>query len=295
MRPQVQQPPLLGPGVIRGARARTILSPTSGFIAAAGFTHSLTPARNCTYGCLYCYVPTMRLYGGLQPEDWRRWGQFTTFKDNAAELLAKQLRADQRIYCSPLTDPYQPAEATRALMPDVLRAVIERPPAVFAIQTRGALIVRDIELLRRLARRTTLRISFSITTDREAVRRLYEPHCESIAARLDAMRALRDAGLRVHATLAPILPCDPERLAALACDCTAEDVIADPFHVRSAKPRGATTRETALALSRKLGDERWHDPAFQAEVLAVITKSVERRGRRLGVGPAGFARLAQSA
>jgi len=56
-----------------GVTARSILSPTTGFIAEAGFTHSLTPARNCTFGCTYCYVPTMRIQGGLQPEDWRRW------------------------------------------------------------------------------------------------------------------------------------------------------------------------------------------------------------------------------
>jgi DNA repair photolyase len=84
--------------------------PTTGFIAEAGFTHSLTPARNCTFGCSYCYVPTMRIYGGLKPEDWRHWGQFTTFKSNAPELLRRQLRGDQVIYCSPLVDPYQPAE-----------------------------------------------------------------------------------------------------------------------------------------------------------------------------------------
>src|ERR1700745_2430770 len=87
---------------IREAEVRSILTPTSGFIAQAGFTHSLTPARNCTFGCTYCYVPTMRFQGGLQPEDWQRWGQFTTFKSNAADLLRRELREHQRIYCSPM-------------------------------------------------------------------------------------------------------------------------------------------------------------------------------------------------
>ena len=95
------------------SESRSILSPTTGFIAEAGFTHSLTPARNCTYGCSYCYVPTMGVYGGLKPDDWRHWGEFTTFKTNAAELLRNALRSDQMIYCSPLVDPYQPAEAER--------------------------------------------------------------------------------------------------------------------------------------------------------------------------------------
>src|SRR5271169_2234560 len=95
--------------------ARGILTKTSGFIAQAGFTRSLSPARNCTFACTYCYVPTMGIYGGLKPDDWKNWGRFTTFKENASALLRKQIRPEQRIYCSPLVDPYQPAEETEAL------------------------------------------------------------------------------------------------------------------------------------------------------------------------------------
>ena len=98
-------------------------------------------------------------------------------------------------------------------MRDILEALIEQPPSVFVIQTRGPLVLRDRELLAALARRTRVRISFSVTTNREAVRRLYEPHCASIPERFEAMRKLREAGLDVYATLAPLLPCDPEELA----------------------------------------------------------------------------------
>src|SRR2546422_5361911 len=126
----------------------------------------------------------MRIYGGLQPSDWLHWGAQTTFKSNAQELLRRSLRADQIIYCSPLVDPYQPAEASEQLMPQLLDALVERPPSVFTIQTRGPLILRDLARLEALARRTRLRVSFSITTDREDVRRLYEPLCASIDERL---------------------------------------------------------------------------------------------------------------
>src|ERR1017187_4408029 len=77
------------------AESASILSPTSGFIAQAGFTHSLSPARNCTFACTYCYVPTMRIYGGLKPDDWNHWGRFTTFKSNAPRLLRASLRPHQ--------------------------------------------------------------------------------------------------------------------------------------------------------------------------------------------------------
>jgi DNA repair photolyase len=280
--------------VNRSTLSKSILTKTSGFLTEAGFTHSLTAARNCTFACTYCYVPTMRLQAGLQPEDWLRWGQFTTFKENAAELAELQSRRGQRIYCSPLVDPYQPAEMDRALMPPLLEALARtrQPPDVFTIQTRGPGILRDLELLLRLASRTVLRVSFSLTTNREDVRRLYEPLCATYEDRLAAIRQLREAGVEVYATLAPLLPCDPEILAADAIAATGRDLIGDPLHVRAAKPHGATTREAAFRIAGKHGHESWLDPAFQEEIVRSIDAIARRSGFRLQVGPAGFARLA---
>jgi len=275
-----------------GIIARTILSPTTGFIAEAGFTHSLTPARNCTFGCTYCYVPTMRIQGGLKPEDWQRWGQFTTFKSNAADLLRRELRKHQRIYCSPMVDPYQPAEGCERMMPRILDELLDAPPHVFVLQTRGPLILRDLERLQALAQRTTLRVSFSITTNREEVRKLYEPHCSPIAERLDVIRALRDAGIETYATLAPLLPCDPEALALAALDASGRDLIGDPLHIRSAKPRGATTRHAAFRVSAANDHQEWFDPDFQADVVECIQRTARARGYNFAVGPAGFATLA---
>ena len=275
-----------------GITARSILSPTTGFIAAAGFTHSLTPARNCTFGCTYCYVPTMRIQGGLKPEDWQRWGQFTTFKTNAAELLRPELRPHQRIYCSPMVDPYQPAEERERMMPRILDALLEAPPRVFVLQTRGPLILRDLEELRALAQRTTLRVSFSVTTNREDVRKLYEPHCASIAERLDVIRALREAGVEARATLAPLLPCDPEELTLRALDASGCDLIGDPLHTRRAKPRGATTRDAAFRVGRANDYQEWFDPAFQDDIVKRIQVTARARGCNFAIGPSGFATLA---
>jgi DNA repair photolyase len=275
------------------AQASSILSATTGFIAEAGFTHSLTPARNCTFGCTYCYVPSMRIYGGLKPEDWRHWGQFTTFKSNAPKLLGRQLREDQIIYCSPLVDPYQPAEESEQLMPRIIEQLLLRPPKVFVIQTRGPLIVRDVGRLVELSRRTTLRVSFSITTNLDSVRRIYEPHCATLDCRLKAVKELRRAGIRTFATLAPILPCDPEALAAIALAATDQDIIADPLHVRSVKPRGATTREAAFVISGRRGFSEWLDPQFQSDVVERIRRTVESAGRRFATGTEGFGWLIQ--
>jgi DNA repair photolyase len=235
----------------------------------------------------------MRIYGGLKADDWNNWGRFTTFKSNAPVLLRRSLGPHQTIYCSPLVDPYQPAEETECMMPRLLDELIARPPRVFAIQTRGPLILRDLERLQRLAERTALRVSFSISTDDDRVRRLYEPHCAPIAERLETVRRLRAAGIPVYATLAPLLPCDPQALMGLALNATDRDIIADPLHVRAVKKCGATTREAGARISRAHGFSEWHDPAFQAAVVETMRRSAAAAGRRFGTGPGAFGWLAE--
>ena len=234
----------------------------------------------------------MGIYGGLKPEDWRRWGQFTTYKSNAPELLRRELRASQSIYCSPLVDPYQPAEESEQMMPRILDVLMDAPPRVFTIQTRGPLILRDLERLRTLSGILTLRVSFSITTNREDVRRLYEPHCASFEERLAVVRALRDAGIETYATLAPLLPCDPEELAAAAIEATGRDLIGDPLHIRATKRHGATTREAAFRISAVHGHSDSLDAAHQARVVEQIDAVARAAGFTFTTGPRGFARLA---
>jgi DNA repair photolyase len=234
----------------------------------------------------------MGIYGGLKAEDWRRWGQFTTYKSNAPELLLRELRPSQSIYCSPLVDPYQPAEEAEQMMPRILDALLDAPPRVFTIQTRGPLILRDLDRLRALSKRTTLRVSFSITTNREDVRRLYEPHCASFEQRLDVVRALRDAGIETYATLAPLLPCDPEVLSKGALDASQRDLIGDPLHIRSTKRHGATTREAAFRISAVHHHEQCLDAEGQARMVEQIDTCAREAGFTFTTGPRGFARLA---
>ena len=268
--------------------ARSILSKTSGFIAEAGFTHSLTPARNCTFGCSYCYVPTMGIYGGLKPDDVTHWGQYTTFKSNAAQLLARALKPDQIIYCSPLVDPFQPAEADHSIMRGILEVVAAHPPRLFVLQTRSFRILDYVEALQAMARRTALRVSFSITTDDDAIRRAYEPHCDAIERRFDTVRELIANQIDTFATLAPLLPCDPDRLLDRALAATRNPILCDPLHTRASKPRGATTRRAAEAISQRLGLEHWHDPQFQQFTVERMALRASAAGRRFATGPAAF-------
>jgi DNA repair photolyase len=193
-----------------------------------------------------------------------------------------------------MVDPYQPAEESERMMPRILDALLEAPaaPRVFVLQTRGPLILRDLQQLRALAQLTTLRVSFSITTNREDIRKLYEPHCAPITERFNAIRTLRGAGIETYATLAPLLACDPEELALQALDASGRDLIGDPLHIRSVKPRGATTRDAALRVSAANDHQEWFDQAFQDGVVERIKHAARANGHNFATGPAGFATLA---
>ena len=181
---------------------------------------------------------------------------------------------------------------SEGLMRSILQVLIEKPPKVFVLQTRGPLILRDRDLLLTLTQRTTVRISFSITTNRDAVRQLYEPLCASITKRLDTVRSLVAAGLDVYATLAPLLPCDPEDLAKEALQVTTGNIIGDSFHVRAVKKYGGTTADAGWQVSRQYGYSDWHDPTRQSEVVKRIGQVVNAAGRQFYIGIQGFGCLA---
>jgi DNA repair photolyase len=179
-------------------------------------------------------------------------------------------------------------------MPSILDAMLASPPRVLVIQTRGSLILRDTAQLLKLTKVTSLRVSFSLTTDDDRIRRLYEPHCSSIAERLEVIRELRRAGIRTFAALAPLLPCNPEALARAAMDATGQDLIGDPLHVRAVKRSGATTRNAAWKIGEVHQHAEWLDPAYQQLVVDRIASVASQCGRRFGTGPEGFSWLAKN-
>lgn len=81
------------------------------------------------------------------------------------------------------------------------------------MHTRSHLILQDLDLLKQFGDR--VRVGVSFTTDDEEIRRQFEPGAPSIARRLQVLKGLKEAGIKTHASLSPLLPCNPERLAAM--------------------------------------------------------------------------------
>lgn len=244
--------------------ARQILTRTSGYLR--GFTHTLQPYVGCQFSCAYCYVREMAVQKanpyGLP------WSGWISPKTNAAELLARAARrpsfARSRIFCSSATDPYTPLERRLGLTAGCLAVMEERPPEALVVQTRSPLVVRDRDLLARIP---GAGVSFTVTTDDERIRRWLEPDSPRFRRRLEVLASLRSAGVRVQAALAPLLPCDPVRLArALAPHV--DRVVVDDFFAGD----GAGGRRSSETLARlaAAGYAEWARPGVAAGRLDVF-------------------------
>lgn len=182
---------------------KTILNKGTGFLS--GYTHSLNPYAGCSFGCSYCYVrqmPVSLFRGG-------EWGSWVDIKIGAAALLKKELRCAKAkgkvtIFMSSSTDPYQPIEHKEKVTRSLLEAMIEDPPDFLLVQTRSPLVSRDIDLLRHLKEK--VRVSMTIETDSETIRKHFTPAAPPIPARFRALQKLAEAGIPTQVAVSPVLP-----------------------------------------------------------------------------------------
>jgi len=251
-------------------QARSILTKTGGYLS--GFTHSLQPYAGCQYSCVYCYVREM----AVQRTNPQRlpWSQWLAPKLNAPELLARaaargKLR-DARIFLSSSTDPYTPEERRREITRRCLEVMVAHPPAALVVQTRSPLVLRDAALLAQIP---TAAVSFSVTSDREDVRRLLEPDSPRIARRIETLTRLRAAHVRTQAAVAPLLPCDPRHLAELLEPVVVRVVVDDFFRGDGA---GGRRSAKALVLLRRAGFASWAEPGYAEEAVAVFRQVLGR-------------------
>ncbi len=196
---------------VREIQAHSILTPQKMGNLAEAFNYSLNPYSGCAFACSYCYVPKFP----NKDHEYFEWGSWVNAKMNAPELIAKERTKifGSRIFFSSATDPYQYIELKYRLSRKCLELLQLYQPAKVMMHTRSHLILQDIELLKSFGDK--LQVGVSITTDDESVRQEFEPQAPSIKRRLQLIKSLREAGIRVHASIAPLLPCDPDRLISL--------------------------------------------------------------------------------
>lgn len=192
---------------------KQLLTPTGGYLT--GYSHTLNPYAGCAFACSYCYVRQMPVALFRKSQ----WGSWVDVKQPAEEQLKKELRrAKQKgpvtIFMSSSTDPYQPLEYKEKVTRSLLEEMVSEQPDFLFVQTRSPLVTRDIDIFVRLKDR--IRISVTVETDREEMRKLFTPAAPPIAARLRALKQLADADLPVQATISPLLPSSPAFAQTLA-------------------------------------------------------------------------------
>ncbi len=171
------------------------------------FDWTVNPYRGCEFGCHYCYARYTHEYMELDSGDFERK---IYVKEHAGALVARELRSKLRpgehVAIGTATDPYQPAErefgATRA----ILEEMAARQGLNVSITTKSNQVVRDIDVLRRIAARSKLGVSISITTPRTRLAHLLEPRAPRPDLRMAAVRRLREAGLDAGVLVIPVLP-----------------------------------------------------------------------------------------
>ena len=193
------------------------------------FKWSLNPYMGCVHRCTFCYVRAFERRADRPADD--RYGTSIRVKINVAEVLRRELArpswAREEVTIGAATDPYQPAEGRYRLTRACLEALAEAGNP-FGIITRGPMIVRDIDVLAKAARRANVSVTFSIPTLDEDVWRRTEPSTAHPRQRLKAVSMLVDAGIKTSVGMAPILPgisSSPHQLAEV---------------VRAARDAGAT-------------------------------------------------------
>ena len=171
------------------------------------FDRSINPYRGCEHGCVYCFARPTHAYMGLSAGLDFESKLFA--KPDAARLLERELARDgyqpRTIAIGTNTDPYQPIEKDWRIMREILE-VLEAHDHPVGIVTKSALVMRDIDILSRMAEKGLAKVALSITTLDRKLARSMEPRAATPARRLEAIRALAGAGIPVSTMVAPVIP-----------------------------------------------------------------------------------------
>ena len=157
--------------------------------------------RGCSHGCIYC-------------DSRSRCYQFThdfediEVKSNALELLEDALRRKHKkcmMGTGSMTDPYIPLEKELEHVRKTLM-LVERYGFGFTVITKSDLILRDLDLLKRINEKTKCVVQMTLTTYDEELCKKIEPGVCTTRRRFEVLKAMRDAGIPTVVWLCPTLP-----------------------------------------------------------------------------------------
>ncbi|MCG8581855.1 MAG: radical SAM protein [Bacteroidales bacterium] len=180
--------------------AKTILGSSASKVDPwFGTSYTINLYRGCSHGCIYCDSRS-KCYQIDNFED-------IQVKQNSIELLHKELRSKKvraTIGFGSMNDCYMPIEEQLQLTRQALEIVnIHRFP--IHIITKGTLVIRDIDLLKKISE-VYAAVSVTITTADDKLSKVIEPNAPLSSERFDVIKTLSDNGINSGVTLMPVLP-----------------------------------------------------------------------------------------
>ena len=288
-------------------KPRTILTRNSS--PDIGFDRSINPFRGCEHGCIYCFARTTHAYHDLSPGIDFESRLFV--KPDAAKLLHAALSRPGYeagpIALGTNTDPCQPIEERWRITRSILELLLEcRHP--FTITTKSDRVLRDIDLIAAAAKLGIAAVAISVTTLDPAIHRTLEPRAPAPRKRLAAVRALADAGVPTHVSIAPVIPQitdhELEAIVAAAAAAGARGVFFMPVRLpHEVAPLFRAWLDAhyphraakVMATIRSLRGGRDNDPAFHSRMRGqgvwgeLLATRFEKACARSGLGRSKFA------
>jgi DNA repair photolyase len=211
---------------------------------AMPFTWTINPYRGCEFGCRYCYARYTHEF--MEMREGMEFEQKIYVKQHAAELLRHELRQvkpGESIALGTATDPYQPAERRYEVTRGILEEFSRHRGFELGIVSKSNLVIRDLDVLKQAARNNRISVHITVTTLNVDLARILEPRAPRPDLRLDAVRALREAGLRVGVSCSPVIPgitdsaADLESVVRAAAEAGADFVFANPLFLKPCSAR----------------------------------------------------------
>ncbi|MBR3832741.1 MAG: radical SAM protein [Lachnospiraceae bacterium] len=157
--------------------------------------------RGCTHGCIYCDSRSKCYRMDHDFED-------IEVKLRAADLLENTLKKKRNkgmIATGSMTDPYVPIEAELKITRKCLN-IIDRFDFGVVIQTKSNLIMRDIDILESIHKKTKCVVAVTLTTYDEELCRKLEPNVCTTRERVQVLMEMKKRGIPTIVWLTPFLP-----------------------------------------------------------------------------------------
>lgn len=271
---------------------RSILTRTSGFLRTVT-SHSLQPYRGCTFGGSLCGVGCYVRHNGFVTRG-RSWGSFLEVRANAAAAYRRQVAGERRwaekrghfsIFLSSSTDPFLPQERRYGITASLLEAMVDEPPDELILQTHSHTVSDHLPAIRRVTEVCDLRVHLSIECDRDRLPGL-PPAASTVERRFAAAAALRDAGVCLVVTVAPLLPiADADAFFARIAE-VADAVVIDHYVGGDGSPDGARTTRTRLPEAMRAVDPTSTQLSYRERMADVAQRHLPGR---VGLHIDGFA------